>query len=150
MPPNENIVGLDDSPSGEAALRWAAQHALTAGSQLRAIHILDWQYNLSSATPGLDITPLTVDEIDSSYRTSITKVFKQIAPRADWSLEFVRGEPGPVLVRESTGAQLLVVGTRQHVGLGRLLVSSISHYCLSHATCPLVAVPAEAFSTTIV
>jgi hypothetical protein len=36
-----------------------------------------------------------------------------------------------------------VVGTREHVGLGRLLVGSISHYCLTHATCPVVAVPAK-------
>ena len=73
MPRNEIIVGLDDSPSGEAALRSAAQYALTAGSQLRAINILDWPYNLSSATPGVDITPLTMDEIDNAYRSSITK-----------------------------------------------------------------------------
>jgi nucleotide-binding universal stress UspA family protein len=74
-------------------------------------------------------------------------VFQEIGPRPDWSMEFLRGEPGPVLVRESKGAQLLVIGTREHVGLGRLLVGSISHYCLSHASCPVVAVPAEAFNT---
>ena len=39
-------------------------------------------------------------------------------------------------------SRLLVVGTREHVGLGRLLTSSVSHYCLSHALCPVVAVPA--------
>ena len=144
MPRNHMIVGLDDSPSGRAALRWAAQHALLAGSVLRAIHVLDWPY--SSATPGVDITPATMDEIESAYRTNITNVFQDIDPRPDWSMEFRRGEPGPVLVRESKDAQLLVIGTREHVGLGRLLVGSISHYCLSHASCPVVAVPAEAFN----
>ena len=34
-----------------------------------------------------------------------------------------------------------MVGTREHVGLGRLLTGSVSHYCLSHAGCPVVAVP---------
>ena len=145
MPRNHIIVGLDDSPSGRAALRWAAQHALLAGSVLRAIHVLDWPY--SSARPGGDITPATMDEIESAYRTNITNVFQEIGPRRDWSMEFLRGEPGPVLVRDSKGAQLLVIGTREHVGLGRLLVGSISHYCLSHASCPVVAVPAEAFNT---
>jgi hypothetical protein len=37
MPRNQITVGLDDSPSGRAALRWAAQYALTSGSPLRAI-----------------------------------------------------------------------------------------------------------------
>ena len=35
MTRNHMIVGLDDSPSGRAALRWAAQHALLAGSTSR-------------------------------------------------------------------------------------------------------------------
>jgi hypothetical protein len=87
-----------------------------------------------------------MDEIESAYRTNITNMFDKIDPRPDWPMEFLRGEPGPVLVRESKDAQLLVIGTLEHVGLGRLLVGSISHYCLSHASCPVVAVPAEAFN----
>jgi hypothetical protein len=87
-----------------------------------------------------------MDEIESAYRTNITNVFQEIDPRPDWSMEFLRGEPGPVLVRKAKDAQLLVIGTREHVGIGRLLVGSISHYCLSHASCPVVAVPAEAFN----
>ena len=74
-------------------------------------------------------------------------MFNKIDPRPDWPMEFLRDEPGPVLVRESKDTQLLVIGTGAHVGLGRLVVGSISHYCLSHASCPVVAVPAEAFNT---
>jgi nucleotide-binding universal stress UspA family protein len=88
-----------------------------------------------------DIPRLTQEEIESAYRTRITKVFEHIDPRPDWSMEFIRGDAGPVLVRESQEAQLLVVGTREHVGLGRLLAGSVSHYCLSHASRPVVAVP---------
>ena len=36
------------------------------------------------------------------------------------------------------------MGTREHAGLRRLLSGSVSHYCLSHAVCPVVAVPAPA------
>jgi Universal stress protein family len=57
---------------------------------------------------------------------------------------FVTGYAGEVLVARSRDAQLLVVGTREYAGLGRLLVGSVSHYCLSHASCPVVAVPAAA------
>jgi nucleotide-binding universal stress UspA family protein len=142
MTPNEIIVGLDDSPSGKAALGWAVRQAVLAGSVLRAIHVLDWPYGLDS-DPVMNTPQPSQDEIDESYRSSITAVFKQPNPHPDWRLEFARGDAGPVLVRESKDAQLLVVGTREHVGLGRLLVGSISHYCLTHATCPVVAVPAE-------
>jgi hypothetical protein len=38
---------------------------------------------------------------------------------------------------------LLVVGTREHVGLARLVSGSVSRYCLSHAQCLVVIVPAD-------
>ena len=67
-----------------------------------------------------------------------------VSPRPDWVLQFASGDTGPVLVRQSEDARLLVLGTREHVGLGRLVSGSVSHYCLSHAVCPVVAVPAPA------
>jgi hypothetical protein len=36
-----------------------------------------------------------------------------------------------------------VLGTREHTGLRRAVVGSVSHYCLSHAVPPVVAVPAD-------
>ena len=57
-------------------------------------------------------------------------------------IQFAQGEVGPVLVHQAEHAALLIVGTREHVGLGRLLAGSVSHFCLSHALCPVVAVPA--------
>jgi nucleotide-binding universal stress UspA family protein len=57
------------------------------------------------------------------------------------------GDAGPAVVAESVGAALLVVGTKDHVGIGGLVSGSVSHYCLSHAQCPVVAVPAAADHT---
>jgi hypothetical protein len=53
-------------------------------------------------------------------------------PALGWAAEHAR----------RTG-QTVGVGTREDVGTGRLLFGSVSHYCLSHAHCPVVAVPAE-------
>jgi hypothetical protein len=52
---------------------------------------------------------LTFEKAQAAYLTSITKVFDDIAPRPDWLIQFATGEPGPVLVRQSRDAQLLVV-----------------------------------------
>ncbi len=71
-------------------------------------------------------------------------MFDAVSPRPEWILQFASGNTGEVLVRQSKDARLLVVGTREHVGLGRLLTGSVSHYILSHAGCPVVAVPAPA------
>ena len=144
MTRNEIVVGLDDSPSGKAALSWAAEQAIRTHTVLRAVHVLDWPYgaNDTASASSRDRRNLTLEKAQAAYIASITRVFDDIAPRPDWLIQFAKGEPGPVLVRQSRDAQLLVVGTREHVGLGRLLVGSISHYCLSHAVCPVVAVPA--------
>jgi nucleotide-binding universal stress UspA family protein len=141
---NEIVVGLDDSPSGKAALDWAAQQARSTGAVLRAVHALDWPYGLSSAgfPSPMDVTNVTWEEIQESYRQAITAVFDAVSPDPDWILQFASGDAGQVLVRQSKDARLLVVGTREHVGLGRVLTSSVSHYCLSRALCPVVAVPA--------
>ena len=143
---NEIVVGLDDSPSGQAALDWAADHARSVGAVLRAVHVLDWPYGLSSAgfPAPANFMELSRSEIEDSYRRAITAVFDAVSPASEWTLQFASGDTGQVLVRQSKDARLLVVGTREHVGLGRLLTGSVSHHCLSHAVCPVVAVPAPA------
>ena len=45
---NEIVVGLDNSASSKAALNWAAEQANSTGTVLRAVHVLDWPYGLST------------------------------------------------------------------------------------------------------
>lgn len=143
---NEIVVGLDDSPSSNAALHWAAEHAKNIGAVLRAVHALDWPIGLTAAgfPAPVDFMNVSREELEDSYRQAITAVFDAVSPHPDWILQFASGNAGQVLVRLSKDARVLVVGTREHVGLGRLVSGSVSHYCLSHAACPVVAVPAPA------
>ena len=96
---NEIVVGLDDSPSGKAALDWAAEQARSVGAVLRAVHVLDWPYGLSPAgfpAPAnfMDVSP---EELQDSYRRWITAVFDAHTPSAStWS------EPGPWQVSHCT------------------------------------------------
>ena len=55
------------------------------------------------------------------------------------------GEPGPAVVEEAKewGADLIVVGSRGHTGLRRLLEGSVSHYVVDHAHCPVEVVHSE-------
>jgi nucleotide-binding universal stress UspA family protein len=66
---------------------------------------------------------------------------------ARWTLHILEGSPGPVLVEYSKGASLLVLGTGAHTGIRRLLAGSVSHYALSHALPPVVAVRAVTTGT---
>ena len=86
-------------------------------------------------------TAVSDDRVEASYREAVSAVWDSIQPELDWRLQFFGDEPGPALVRESARSAMLVIGTREHVGFGRILSGSVSHYCLSHARCPIVAVP---------
>ena len=140
---SEIVVGLDVSPSSQSALAWAASHARSTGAEIRAVHAVpvaaatvasaDWM--------GMATSPMADDSVDRAYRDAVTAVWETVKPEPSWRLEFRKGDPGRLLVAESAHAELLVIGTREHVGWGRILTGSVSHYCLSHATCPIVAVP---------
>jgi nucleotide-binding universal stress UspA family protein len=143
---SEIVVGLDESPAAAAALRWAAAEAIRTGSTLRAVHALSWPFAVPPGTNVPAAERMSLAEMDSLYRASITTMFDAIDPRPDWIIQFARGDAGPVLVRQSQHARALVIGTPYHVGLGRLVAGSVAHYCVSHAQCPIVAVPAPPYA----
>ena len=144
MDRNEVVVGLDGSPSAWAALEWAARYARFTFTDLRAVHVLSGTMNASTAWatgfPGM--TGLVEPDLDQALSRITRRMFDAMDPETDWVLEHVVGPAGAVLVRRAEQAQLLIVGTREHTGIGRLLHGSVSHYCLSHASCPVVAIPA--------
>jgi nucleotide-binding universal stress UspA family protein len=137
----EIVVGLDLSPAGAAALRWAAEQARRTGVPLRAVH---------AATPyqpafgaGTGVFMMNAEpHLPERYRQALADAWDQVQPEPDWQLQFFLGDPGSVLTEQAADALLLVVGTHFHVGLGRVFPGSVSHYCLSHARVPVVAVPA--------
>ena len=100
---NEIVVGLDSSPSGKAALIWAAEQARSLGTTLRAVHALDWPYGLSSTgfPAPLNFMDVSREEIKDSYREAITAVFEAVSPRPNWILQFASGDAGHILVERS-------------------------------------------------
>jgi nucleotide-binding universal stress UspA family protein len=138
------IVGLDDSPASRAAHRWAAKHAYAVGKDLRAVHVLDWPIGLT-ASAAKSGTRLHVpkQDIAEPYWRGMHRVFDEASSPKGSILRFAQGDVGDVLVRLSTDADLLVVGTREPMRGRPYLAGSVSHYCISHASCPVVAVPEQ-------
>lgn len=137
------VVGIDDSPSSDAALDWAAKWARLMGARLRAVYVHNETTNSplvwASGFPAMAYVPDVPTRVDAQQ--AISARFRAAAPEPDWTLEFRDGAAGRELVSASAGARLLVVGSRENVGLGRLITGSVSHYCVSHAKCPVAAVP---------
>jgi nucleotide-binding universal stress UspA family protein len=138
---SEIVIGLDLSRSARAALDWAAEQARATGRTLRAVNVISASATYSMALGGVPV-PIEPSDMDAPHRDAVAAIFDSVQPELGWQLKFFSGEAGSILVAESIGAALLVVGTKEHVGIGRLMAGSVSHYCLSHARCPVVAVPA--------
>ena len=135
------LVGVDETASAAAALRWAARFARLTGATLRVVHT--WDLPAGRVLTATD--PYLVAATSDARARATRFVQDTLGPDAGdtpWLLDVDEGRPGPALARRSHEAALLVVGTGDHVGVRRLLEGSVSHYCVSHAGCPVVAVPA--------
>jgi nucleotide-binding universal stress UspA family protein len=54
----------------------------------------------------------------------------------------VVGDAADALLEAARGADLLVLGNHRRGTLTGALVGSVAQYCVQHAACPLVLVPA--------
>ncbi|WP_205687362.1 universal stress protein [Cellulomonas endophytica] len=122
------VLGVDGSTDEAAALEAALELASALGAPLRAVH----------ATPpvvasGDDAAdgPAVLEDVASSARAVGLTVETVVRP----------GDPRRVLLDESDGARLLVVGSRGRGGFVGLLLGSVSHAALHHARCPVLVVP---------
>jgi nucleotide-binding universal stress UspA family protein len=138
------IVGVDRSAGAEEALRFAFEEAQLRGATLRAIHA--WQFGYIGA-PSLEgavpVLGAGLDEHRSAAGAVLDAMVREAIPDAgDVEIErrVVEGAAAAVLVEESRGADLLVVGSRGHGGFAQLLLGSVSQQCAHHAECPVVIV----------
>jgi nucleotide-binding universal stress UspA family protein len=138
---NSIIVGLGDSAASRAAHQWAAAYARATGKDLRAVHVLDWPIGLNaSAVKSGTRLYVPKQDIAEPYWRGIQRVFDDTSSQDGSVLQFAQGNVGDVLVRLSANADLLVVGTREPVRGRAYLAGSVSHYCISYASCPVVTV----------
>jgi nucleotide-binding universal stress UspA family protein len=139
--PQEIVVGLNKSQAAAAALGWAAEQSRLTGVPLRIVYA--WQMTASQVASA-NASFWAASAADARARAT-RWVQATLADRADqvrWVLDVDEGPPGPLLVGRSRDAALLVLGTGEHVGMRRLVAGSVSHYVLSHASPPVVAVRA--------
>jgi nucleotide-binding universal stress UspA family protein len=130
------IVGIDGSLASIGALRWAARQASLTDSILDVVMTWDWPPSYGWAMPfptGYDpeeSVRKVLDEAVADLRTSY--------PDIDITARVLRGHPAPLLVEESKGANVLVVGSRGHGEFAGMLIGSVSEFCATNAHCPVL------------
>ena len=137
--PNRSIiVGIDGSCASIEALRYAASLAPAIGRPLFALAVWDYPpFLYGGYYPVMDWAP--EDDAVKVLRAASEAVFDDEPPAwFTWSPR--QGRPAKVLIDESAGAEMLVVGSRGHGGFAALLLGSVSAACAEHAQCPVLVV----------
>jgi nucleotide-binding universal stress UspA family protein len=136
------VVGVDGSAGSQAALGFGFEEAALRKVRLRAVHA--WTHP-ASAGPG-DMQPLVFDPDlvgaeEGRVLAESLAGWQERFPDVEVVRDVVRGRPSRVLTAASSGADLLVVGTRGRGGFAGLVLGSVSHAMLHHVRCPLAVVP---------
>jgi nucleotide-binding universal stress UspA family protein len=146
------IVGIDDSPSGLAALRWAVSQATNCPAQLVAVR--SWALGLPRhggrhhrhlAHPHVVLFFKGDEQRDASaklIRDTFLAATGGQPPDVTVTVRTPEGDPGATLSSIATrDGDMIVVGREHGPVWRRAHRSSVSRYCRWHAGCPVVVVP---------
>lgn len=131
------VVGIDGSDSSQEALRAAIRLAEPLNSSVEAITA--WSQPIAATGYSISPQPDWSEDARDTVETTADVVFGKNRP--EWFSTAVReGNPARVLISESAGTEMLVVGSRGHGGFAGLLLGSVSAECAEHARCPVLVV----------
>lgn len=131
------VVGVDGSQASKDALGWAARQARLTGASLRAVASWRWPNYITRVPPGADPAADT--------RRTLDEVLEEVlADQTDLEItrHVVEGPPGPALLTQAVGAELLVVGAKGRAAFPGMLLGSVAEYCVRNGECPVVVVRA--------
>jgi nucleotide-binding universal stress UspA family protein len=137
------VVGIDGSDGSARALAFAAKEAELRQRGLRIVvawHVPTGVYSGAGLGPGI-----AIEEFEQAMRVPAERqVDEVLADYPDLSRELIieEGVPAHVLLKQSEGADMLVLGSRGLGGFRGLLLGSVGQQCAHHAHCPVVIVPA--------
>jgi nucleotide-binding universal stress UspA family protein len=129
------VAGIDGSPASLRALEWAARQAELTDARLEIVVAWEWPNSFGwSAIPNNYNPELDAQQLLEPLVASL----RAAHPHVPISSKVFEGHPAPVLVKESHGADLLVVGSRGHGEFVGMLIGSTSEHCVANCACPVV------------
>jgi len=139
------IVGIDGSGHSRRALEWAMKEAVIRSAPLTVITVhqaIVGHYGGAANDPQ---DPERTERARASAQEETDKVLAGLdGPRpSSVTVKAVHGFPVEELVRASSDADIIVVGSRGAGGFTRLLLGSVAAQVCAHAHCPVIIVRAR-------
>lgn len=140
------LVGLDDSPAGLAAGRYAVELAVSVGARMRFVHVTgdgEVVRGLHSMHRDHGIEARRRQEAQALVSHMLGQARRAGAEAEGECLE---GEPAPLLLDEARSwqADLVVVGHSGQAVPGRPSIGGLTRHLLEFSDCPVVVVPQRA------
>ncbi len=134
---NKIIVGVDGSPSSNAALEWAAQEAEIRGSALELIHA--WNYpNL-----GYGGYVAVLEDFEKDAAALLDEVVASVRknyPSLKLVSSLIQGPTAQTIMDRAKEADMVVVGSRGRGGFSGLLLGSVGQQLVHHCPAPVVII----------
>jgi nucleotide-binding universal stress UspA family protein len=135
------VVGVDGSTSALHAARWAAREALRRKLSLRVVQVCVPQEVWRPTSLAVQEAYLDAVHLQSRHwaREAVAAA-RRAAPGLVAVDVFRVGHPASVLLDESVGARMIVLGSRGIGGFPELGAGSVAVAVAEHARCPVVVV----------
>lgn len=138
------VVGVDGSASALHAVRWAAREAARRDVPLRLLsvcHMVPVRHPRQIAPPP-DYHAAVLEQ-GRHWLTEASRAARDTVPGIALSTDLRDGVVTDILIRESEGAELVVLGSRGLGGFTGLLIGSVAVTLAAHAHCPVVVLHAS-------
>lgn len=133
------VVGIDGSPSSEAAIAAAFSEASERRTELVAVHSWsDWDAGEFAGKKALSIDANQLETAESAILAERLAGWQEKYPDVAVTRKVYLAGPTEQLTRWSIRAQLIVVGSRGRGGFAGLLFGSTSNFLVQHAHCPVL------------
>ncbi|MBB4927654.1 universal stress protein [Kitasatospora kifunensis] len=131
------VVGVDGSSSSRRALGWAVEQARLTGAVVDAVAcwVYPTMYGVVMAKPE--------SRADQEAGRMLARAVAEVVgdrPPAEVRQSVLLGNAAEELLARAHGADLLVLGRREHHAFVNVLAGSVSQYCLQRARCPVVLI----------
>lgn len=136
------LVGVDGSPTSDAAIGFAIEAAAARSVSLVAVHTWsDMVFDTAMSAVLLDW-----DAVEAEERRVLSEqvgVWVEKYPGVPVELLVTRDRPAHSLLEQASRAQLVVVGSRGHGAFAGIVLGSVSNAVLHRAPCPVAVVRPE-------
>jgi nucleotide-binding universal stress UspA family protein len=136
------VVGIDHSTGARAALLFALEDGKRRRVPVEVVSAYRppeyWMDFYAVATYQPDQMRTAATDRAEQFVADVVAEGPQPPPAV--RVRTLMGTAADVLIHESHGADLLVVGSRGHGGFTSMLLGSVSMQCALHASCPVTVV----------